>query len=484
MKLQETQRLIKIEEKIKQIASEELGLTFPNIEFDCIPAEKMIEIMACRGPSQISHWSYGKNYEKIKTIYNEITPDLPYEVVINSLPPRAYLLNKNTLAVQALVIAHVYGHVHFFTKSKFFSKHRRDIIELMSNASDRFSKYEKKYGIENVEPIIDAGLALQQHVNPYDEETEEQKRERVYEHHKKKMQPFSHEFSDLINTNDRDRNLDIEAYNSQLRLALKNLIPVEPTEDILRFIIDNSRNLDDWEKDILEIIREEGMYYHPVIKTKTINEGFSVFVHQKIMQRLFELKLLTQEEHGQYAVSNSLVKAQSMFSINPYLVGSKMLEDIEDRWNKGKFGKEWENCENITIKKSWNKNLGLGWKKVLDVCESYNDWLFMQDFLTTDLIEELELFIYQQIETRDEIRLVRTEHTLEEIKQMILMSYALSYTPKIEVIEGRKELILRHEYFGNNLDTKYAMETIKHVTRLWGDKVLLHTRDGEVELVL
>jgi len=480
MNKQELQRLIKIEEKIKQIASDDLGLSFPNIEFDIIPFEKMIEIKATGGPAQISHWSYGKKYDKIRTVYDELDANLPYEVVINSTPPRAYLLNKNTLAVQALVISHVYGHVHFFTKNKFFQHHRRDIIELMSNASIRFSEYEKKYGIENVEPIIDAGLALQQHVNPYDDETEDQKRTRIFEQHKKKMMPFTHEFSDLINTESRDRNLDVEAYNSQLWLKLKNSVPVEPTEDILRFIIDNSKHLDDWEKDILEILREEGLYYHPVIKTITMNEGFAVLTHQKIMQKLFDLKLLTAEEHGQYALSNSLVKAQSLFSINPYLVGSKMLEDIEDRWNKGKFGVEWETCEDITKKKNWNKNLNLGWKKVLEICASHNDWLFMQEFLTTNLIEEMELFIYQQIETRDEVRLVRTPHTLEEIKQMIIMSYSLSHTPKIEVVNGKNKLVLEHRNFGNDLDKKYAAETLKHIARLWGNQVLLYANQEEV----
>jgi stage V sporulation protein R len=482
MKKQDLQRLSKLEDRINQIAKDELGLSYPDIEYDICSPEKFLEISSYRYPGNISHWSYGKSYDRLRTIYDEVDASLPYEVVINSTPPRAYLLDRNTLAIHALVIAHVCGHVHFFANNKFFKKQRNDIIEFMSRASERFLTYEKKYGIDSVEPIIDAGLSLQFHSDPFDEETEDQKRKRIYEQTKKSYKPSTMEYYDLLKVEEKEKKVkeDIESFNSKLWQKLKNKIPVEPTEDILRFIIDRSHILDNWQKDILETLREEGRYFHPIIKTKLMNEGFASHVHNRIMIQLFNEGLLNAEDHGQYSISNSLVKAKAFWNINPYLVGSRIFEDIEDRWNKGKHGPEWSNCFNIEELEKWDTKEGKGWQKCLEVVNSYSDWLFLQDFLTNQLVEDLELFIYEQQKLPGEIRLVRTKFTTDETRQLIIMSYAYNYTPKIEIVDGRTNLVLKHSHFGTDLDYVYTFETMKHIQRLWGGKVILETiQNGE-----
>jgi len=146
MNKNELQRLLKIEDRIYQIAEEE-GLEFCDIEFDIIPDQKMLEIMAYRIPGNISNWKYGRDYERLRTIHEKVRAGLPLEVVINSDPSRAYLMKDNTLAIQALVMAHVVGHVAFFTMNKYFMNTNKDIIPYMSAATKRFNKYERMYGI-------------------------------------------------------------------------------------------------------------------------------------------------------------------------------------------------------------------------------------------------------------------------------------------------------------------------------------------------
>jgi stage V sporulation protein R len=481
MTKQELRRLIKLENRINQIAREQLGLSFPNIEYDVCPAEKFIEIMAYRGPSQISHWSYGKNYDKIRTIYDNLDAGLPYEVVIDSTPPRAYLLNKNVLAVHALVIAHVVGHVHFHNHNNLFINRRSDIMTFLTNSAERFAEYERRYGIENLEPVVDAGLALQFHTLPFDNETESQKLLRIYEQQKTCNNPLVHEYNDLYKSSDRQRNKtreSIEAFNNKLWLDLKSKSPIEPTGDLLRYIIDNSKILDDWQKDILETLREEGKYHYAVMKTKLMNEGFATTVHQKIMQQLFDEHLLTAEEHGQYAVANALVKAENLLNINPYLIGSKIWEDIETRWDKGQHGTDWDNCRSISAIEHWDTKEHNGWKKCLDVVSTHNDWLFAQEFLTNSLIDSLELFLYERVQVDDEIQLRRTKHTTDEIKQIIIHSYAQSGMPKIDITDGRDDLHLNHSYYGSPIDFKHAAETMKHIYCIWGKPVHLHSTDN------
>ena len=163
MKKSEVQRLAKIEDRVQRIVTEEFGLKIIPIEWDIVPPTKMLEIMAYRGPTQISSWKFGRDYEKARTVFEQIDPSLPYEVVINDNPARAFLMQSNVFAVQALVMAHVYGHVNFFTENKWFQKSRRDIVALLAEANKRFIEYENIYGIDLVEETIDAGHAIQWH---------------------------------------------------------------------------------------------------------------------------------------------------------------------------------------------------------------------------------------------------------------------------------------------------------------------------------
>jgi len=489
----ELKRLIKIENRMYQIAKEEMNLDFYPIEFDIVPPQKMFEIMAYNIPTNVSNWKYGRNYERQRTIYENLGAHLPYEVVINSDPARAYLMNSNTFGVQVLVMSHVVGHATFFTMNKLFRKSRQDIIEVMLEASKRVNEYERKYGIDEVEMIVDAGHAIQRHSSPFaNEETEEETRRRVFEQEKKKMHLKNKSyFSDVISSNKLDNiKGDIELFNQKLFRKLKLRTPVEPTEDLLKYIINNSRILEDWQRDILEILRIEGQYYWPIIHTKYMNEGFAVVVHEKICKQLYEENLLTSKEYSHFGYSNSLVKSEWPIGLNPYLLGSGIWRDIEERWNKGRHGKDWESCVYSKDQDKWDDGSMKGWEKIVDIMSIYTDWFFMHDFLTAELVDKLNIYLYTEKEETQHTDYIRTKHEAEEIRQEIVNYFSNSGIPRIEVTDGNHlgsgEMLLDHKYDNAELDVTYALETMNHIYNLWGRPIHLVTKnEGELhELVV
>ena len=477
---EELTRLKKIEERIYEIAKE-MGLRLCDIEFDIVPKEKMFEIMAYNMPGQISNWKFGRDYEKTRTIYEKLGEGLPFEVVVNTIPARAYLMKDNTFALQCLIIAHVVGHVAAFRMNQYCIECDETIATKLALASERFQEYERKYGIDLVEQTVDAGHAIMLHSNPWlKEETEQDKLERIFERMKqKKHDRTSTEFGDFFQEDDEQAETDREKWNYQLYRQLKNKTPVEPTEDLLRYIIDNSRYLSDWQKDILEIIRLWGQYVWGNIKTKYLHEGFATYTHETILRKLFKEGLLTADEHAECNYSNSLVKAMHPFSMNPYLVGSEIFYDIERRWNTGQHGDEWKEIENHEEKINYDDKSMKGLKKILEVVRTSNDWMLMNNFLTPDLVRRLKLYLYIRQENIFYEEAVVTDKKADEICGIIARSFAHSGIPKVYVIDGnyyqRNELLLKHEHIGPDLDAEYAQKTMEHIQFLWGEKCTLKT---------
>jgi len=480
MNSQELQRLIQIEEKVYQIAEEE-GFKFIPIEFDVVPENKMLEIMAYGMPGQISNWKFGRDYERLKTIYDYSTGSLPLEVVITTNPARAYLMKNNTFAIQALVVTHVVGHVIFSTMNKYHSELDKDIVSKFIAASRRFDEYERKFGIDIVERTVDSGHSIFLHSSPFESnETEDEKRERIFKQKKQKAhERIATPYDDFFESHDEElekAKVERDLYNHNLWMKLKNKIPVEPTEDLLRFIIDNSRILSDWQKDILEILRYQGRYMWPHIKTKYMNEGFATYWHETILRRLFKENLLNSEEHAEYNYVNSFVKAKSPFSMNPYLIGSEMWYNIVDRWNKGRYGDAYKEETDMQKKMDWDTKEMNGKEKMCEALRTHNDWFFMQNFLTTELVEELEMYLYVIKKDFYSEKIVVADKTKEEIKNLIIRSFSHSGIPKILVNDGRRALHLEHKHVGMDLDQEYTQKTLDHIAYLWGDEVYLSTK--------
>jgi stage V sporulation protein R len=484
MKKEDIERLIALDIRIQEIATE-FGLSHFQQEFDIIPAQKMLEILSYRFPINFSHWSFGRDYEMERTRY-EHGMGIPLEVVLNSDPSRAYLMNTNSVAVQALVIAHVYAHNSFMKNNKYFGPTRRDILPSASEASLRFQNYEKRYELKNVEALMDAGLAIEANVDPdffIKEESEDDQMDRLIEFndHNNRGQ-----FDDLIGN--RNSGLQKKVDRDKLLSNMRKKTPLEPERDILKYIINHSpKPLQEWEKDILSVLRDQSRYFMPQRRTKFMNEGFASYWHSRIMDKLLAEGLLTNSEHGQYNLCNARVLASSASQMNPYLVGKKMFEDIEDRWNKGQFGKEWDECPDPNKYETWDKKLGKGREKLFEVASTYSDRFFMEDFLTEQLVDDLNLYIFEGQIKPGELQYVITDTSWKKIRQL-LVSYLSTFGIPLIYVEdgdfrGKRELYLRHAYEGIELDEDYRTKTIEHIHYLWDRPVHLETMKGKEKVI-
>lgn len=458
----ELKRLTEFGQKIQEIGRE-FGLDFFPQEFDVIPAQKMLEILAYHFPVNFSHWSFGRDYEREKTKY-EYGFGIPYEVVLNSDPSRAYLMNTNPLPVQIMVMAHVYAHNDFMKNNFHFKPTRRDMLPSASETAIRFQKYEKRFGQEDVERVIDSGLSIDANIDPdffIREESEEEQKERLTAPSAKPETRGP--YDDLIGRKKQDRP-PVNHYNSKT--------PLEPERDVLLYIINHSpKPLKEWEKDVLSVIRDQSRYFMPQRRTKIMNEGWATYWHMRIMDRLFKERLLNEEEHGFYNLYNARVLATNPRMPNPYLVGLRFFEDIEDRWNKGRFGKEWEECEDPNKKESWDLEMGEGREKIFEVRRRYSDRFFIEEFLTEKLVEELNLYLYEGQQEHGEIRYVITEKGWRRIKNLLVSQLSTFGTPMIMVEDGdyrgKRELYLKHAFEGIELDQEYREKTMEHVFYLW-----------------
>jgi stage V sporulation protein R len=256
------------------------------------------------------------------------------------------------------------------------------------------------------------------------------------------------------------------------RRRRKARLPEDPEKDVLLFLIEHAQ-LAKWQRDILSIVREESYYFAPQGQTKIMNEGWATFWHSKIMTE----KCLTDGEVVDYADRHSGTVSSRPGSLNPYKLGLALYRDIEERWNKGRFGKEFEECEDLAVRKAWDLGLGLGIEKIFDVRKLYNDVTFIDEFLTEDFCREQKLFTYRYNQKTKQYEIA--ERSFSDIKRQILFGLTNFGRPFIYVEDGnyenRGELYLSHRHEGVDLLLDEAKDTIKSVQRIWGRPVHLET---------
>jgi len=467
------ERLNEADRLIQEIGAD-LGLDCLPQEFDVVPAQKMLEIMAYRLPVNFSHWSFGRDYEIERTRF-EHGYGVPYEVVFNSDPSRAYLMETNPFPIQVLVIAHVYGHNDFMKNSLHFQKSRRDMITSASEAASRFRQYEHDFGADAVERMIDAGMAIQWNIDPDADkkrESEEEARERLYGWHK--SPPAGGKFDDLLPP--------APPIATEQKRELRKKTPPEPTVDLLGYVTEHSpRPLVEWEKDALSTIRAQSEYFMPYRRTKIMNEGWATYWHQRIMRRLFEEKFLSSEEHGFYNLYNARVKAHNPRSINPYLLGSTMFESIEDRWNRGRHGQKFSEIEDADVRRSWDTASMKGREKIFQVRRTHMDWFFVDEFLDKDIVDELDLFVYAEQERDAYYESIVEVVDWRRVKEYLVGNLMNWGIPRIEVVDGNyrgsSQLYLRHVFEGMPLEDEYCRKTLEHIYTLWDRPVFLETRE-------
>ncbi len=425
-------------------------------EFEVCDHSQMLGYMAYHGmPAHYPHWSFGKSYEKTKTLYDHGATGLPYEMVINSDPCLGYLMTDNSLCLQILTIAHVYGHNDFF-KNNFTFKSATRASETLSNfktAADRVRYYteDPSIGLEKVENLLDAAHALSMNCNRNTGIRKlglEEQKQRLIDQSAPRNDPFQ----------------DLHPEEDQPELDLIK-VPLEPEENLLLFIRDHNPNLMAWQQDLLTIVHEEAQYFLPQIETKIMNEGWASYWHHQIMNSLD----LPQDIYMEFLVRHNQVICPHPGSINPYHVGFKVWHDIERRFDDPS-PKELETFGPSTMS---------GREKMFEVRESDRDVSFLRRFLTEDLMRELDIFEFEPRGDNLVVTKVSDEDNWREVKETLLATVGMSAQPVIRIYDadyGRnRALYLKHESDDRDLHIGYAERTLGYLHTLWGHRVLLET---------
>jgi stage V sporulation protein R len=429
---------------------------FPT-HFELVPATIMYEFASYSLPGRFSHWSHGKAYHRQKMQYDFGLSKI-YEMVINTNPSYAFLMEMNDLLQNTFVAAHVFGHTDFFKNNAYFQHTSRRMIDKVSIHAERIAKYEFDHGKAEVERFLDAVLAIQDHVD-YNLLIRED--EPLKPGEKPTTKPTS-EYDDLWGLDKKAKKAEEER---DKRPGKPPKFPEKPEKDILLFLIRHAPHLQPWQRDIIEIVRTEQLYFVPQMQTKVLNEGWASIWHSRIMRRLGDIGIISDSETIEFAQLHSGVLSPSRTSLNPYYLGFKIFEDIERRWDNPTK----EEQERL------GRKPGMGHQKIFEVRELETDVSFLRSYLTEDLVKELDLYLYKK--EGDEWVIV--EKNWEKVRDTIVASMTNFGRPYLVIdngdYRGNRELYIKHLYEGLELDLVYAEKTLQHVYQLWSRPVHLET---------
>lgn len=472
---------------IDKIAIGEMGLDPYPSQIEVITSEQMLDAYASTGmPLFYHHWSFGKHYAYNESMYRRGYQGLAYEIVINSNPCVCYIMEENSATMQTLVIAHAaFGHSHFF-KNNYVFKQWTDadgIIDYLAFAKSYLSRCEDRYGVHEVEKVIDAAHALQsQGVHRYQRTRRidlrsEQERERQRREHGESL------FNDLWRTvPDSEKSIDTKrqaAYDKQR--AILGL----PEENILYFLEKTAPRLAPWQREVLRIVRLISQYFYPQRQTKMMNEGCATYSHHRIMTRLHEKGQINDGAFLEFLHSHSGVVMQPDYNdqrfsgINPYALGFAMMEDIERICND-------PNPEDY----EWFPQIagrGNHYDVLKEVWADYRDESFILQYLSPHLIRSMGLFQIVDDEDEKDIRVaaIHDERGYLKVRRALSRQYDVSrMDPDIQVVDvdlaGDRRLHLRHQIVnGVRLEEEDALRVLRHLANLWGYPVVLEEVDGD-----
>src|SRR6266498_1612425 len=333
---------------------------FPT-HFELVPASIMYEFASYGLPGRFSHWTHGKSYYRQKMQY-DLGLSKIYEMVVNTNPSYAFLMDMNDLLQNTFVAAHVFGHTDFFKNNAYFQHTSRRMIDKASIHAERIAKYEFDHGKDEVEHFLDAALSIQEHVDYNlllrDDEPDKDEKDKPKER--------LTEYDDLWGLEKKARKAEEERDRFNVKPPK---FPEKPEKDILLFLVRHAPHLQPWQRDILEIVRLEMLYFVPQMQTKVMNEGWASIWHSRIMRELGERGIISDSEIIEFAQLHSGVLSPSRTSLNPYYIGFKMFEDIERRWDSPST----EEQDRLARK------TGMGRQKIFEVRELDNDVSFLRN---------------------------------------------------------------------------------------------------------
>ena len=462
----------------------EFGLDFFETIFELVSYDEMNMVAAYGGfPTRSPHWRWGMEYEQLSKSY-EYGLSKIYELVINNEPCYAYLLEGNAEVDQKLVMAHVFGHCDFFKNNFSFRHTNRRMIDDMANHGTRVRRCIDKVGIEKVEDFIDRCLSLENLIDqhaPHIRRNPDPKRAEEEAKANQSAGGFKVDREYMRGYVNPTEFVEAQRKKVEDEKAKAKKFPERPQRDVLLFLLDNAP-LEAWEFDVLSIIREEAYYFAPQGQTKIMNEGWASYWHSTVMTR----RALKDHEIIDYADHHSGTMASGGGRLNPYKLGIELFRDIEDRWNKGRYGKEWDECDDLRARRSWDKKLGRGREKIFEVRKHYNDITFIDEFLTPEFALEQKMFTFGFNEKKNYWEIQNRE--FKKVKAKLLQQLTNFGQPVIEVIDGnfenKGELLLTHRHEGIDLKGDYARETLKNLQTMWRRPANIVTRVDNKTMML
>lgn len=474
-------------DKIWDIARKHSLDPFPTI-FEVAPARIINQIAAYNIPGRFSHWTFGRSYQIHRTQYEHKRGKI-YELVINSDPSEAYLMDNNDLIDNKMVMAHVLGHTDFFKNNMMFAKTDRDMPAVTSRSADRLKHYEEEEGRYEVEKFLDAVLSLEDYSDPYnpnrpykDEEIEQwlataQRKIELEKKHPKNINDSTFASGalkkDVINK----------------RRKASTTIPPEPDSDILGFLRNHAPYLEDWQRDVINIVRSEADYFFPQKRTKIMNEGWAAYWHKRIMHEMgTEGFISTDEDEAWSNLHSKIVSESTKDHLNPYHLGMKMFEYLEDYYN-GNLSKretEWLKLEGYPVYPKYEGPFedSPAIEALRDVMIHNDDQSFMRNYFDKNISDRLRMFSYDNVQMPDGSvgHRVKSNGWMDVRSQLVNM-LDNDGTPRISVIESDHaragELYLRHDFDGRALDDSYINKTLPYLYDIWQRTVHLETSDGD-----
>jgi stage V sporulation protein R len=418
--------LQKWDDKICRVG-EDLGLDWFPIDYEIIDYAEMLGAMAYTGlPTHYRHWSYGKEYERTHTLYNMGQTGLPYEMIINSNPSIAYLMRENALYIHILTMAHCVGHSDFFKQNRMFAHtDPSNIISSFKSAAKYVRQLieDPSIGIDKVENILDAAHSIKYQVPRYP--------------------GIKYKTRAEIIESEKDKMMEDPDYNPNL-----SKVPIRPEYNLLRFIAEHSKNLEEWERNLILIVEESSKYFIPQALTKVMNEGWACTIHQKIINELN----LPDNLYLPFVKLHNQVIRPHLGQINPYHLGYTLFQKIIEE---------------------------KGFEEAKTIREVHNDITFLRFYTDEEFMREHNYFSYsfnkkQQSSIVDDISDVEG---WEKVRDAMITNVGLNRIPVVFVEEIEKDgtLSLVHEHDGRDLEMNYARKVFEHIKTLWRGEVKLIT---------
>ncbi|MES0032274.1 SpoVR family protein [Mesorhizobium sp. M0040] len=474
-------------EIIEAAATEELHLDVYPVQMEIISSEQMLDAYSSVGmPLMYRHWSFGKHYLYQELLYRKGGRGLAYELVINSNPCIVYLMEENTMALQALVTAHAaLGHNHFFKNNYLFQQwtDASAILSYLDFAKGYIARCEERHGVDAVEEILDAAHALmEQGVFRYHRPpklSSEKQREGVRERLEYEERSYNDLWRTLPPSKDGTKPRETDTM-AERKKSLKL-----PEENLLYFLEKNSLILEPWQREVIRIIRVIAQYFYPQRQTQVMNEGCATFVHYTLMNLLFDRGLIGEGAMLEVLRNHSNVIFQPGFDdprfsgINPYALGLDMMQDIQ-RISTAPTAEDRDWFPDIAGNGDWRQNL-------LDAWANHRDESFIRQYLSPTLIRKWRFFVLADAanDPHYEVASIHNERGYESIRAALAHSYDIGASrPDIQVVDvdllGDRHLRLQHKVKdGIVLEGGSRDATLRHIRKLWGYEVSMAAVDAQ-----